>query len=137
MSGYFNSRQEQAHHEMYMRQGAKLRTDMAHLEVDTESFSLKNAIILLRKIGYTVSNGEVDKYENKNDTSEWSTIARKNQQYAALASLQTHDLEEMSADEHERIIQEQNAMMIVLDNNYNITPPEQVPFGFTNSMYRR
>ena len=134
MSGSFNSWQEQAYYEMSMQQRAKLRMGMEDPKVDTESFSLKNAVILLRNIDYKVSNGEVDDYENEYETlSHLSMVERVNQQYEALASLQIYDLEQMSAAEHKRITQEKNAMVIVLDHNYTVTPPEQVPFGFTNS----
>ena len=134
MSGSFNSRQRQAYYEMSTQQDTNLHVDMEDLKVDKESFSLKNAVILLRNIGYKVSNGEVDGFEDKYETQRhFSMVERVNRQYAALASLQTHDLEEMSAEEHKRITQEKNAMVIVLDHNYTVTPPEQVPFGFTNS----
>ena len=91
---------------------------------DRTSFKIEEAVQLLCKLGFQVSYGKtrIDAHETQNPQE--CSLSPTGEQCEALS------LEQIMKEDFQSIIDEKNAMVIVLDHGYRVLPPEQVSFGF-------
>ena len=120
MSRPFSSKEKQEYFERSLDQDRELQ----EYEPDRTSFRIEEAIQLLCNRGYQVLYGKtrIDAHETQNPQE--CSLSPTGEQCEELS------LEQIMKEDFQRIIDEKNAMVIVLDHGYTILPPDQVQFGF-------
>jgi hypothetical protein len=124
MSGSFKNREEQVHFNRCLEQQKERPQQLRKRQMETKNKDyIQDAILFLYKMGYNVSNGAlVDNHSSSHLTSS-------EDQDESVVSLQTKGIKNVSAEEYELWIEEENAMIIVRDNGYIVTLPKLVAFG--------